>query len=121
MKKQASNSIDLRYHAFSLLTRCRFLRVIDLQGLQIRVVPHAIGDMVHVRYLGLRSRFLTKLPSSIARLTKLETLDIKGTEVEKVAQAFSDIPMLRHVVAKKLRLPKSSGVPLNNMQTLFFR
>ncbi|KAM0889140.1 hypothetical protein ACQ4PT_027880 [Festuca glaucescens] len=73
--------------------------------------------MIHVRYLGLRSRSLVDLPSSVARLINLQTLDIKRTEVTKVTQAFWEIPTLRHVVANKLELPKSAGV-LNNMQTL---
>ncbi|CAL5042358.1 unnamed protein product [Urochloa decumbens] len=47
----------------------------------------------------------------------LETLDIKRTKVVKVAQAFWEIPTLRHIAANKLQLPKSVGA-LNNMQTL---
>ncbi|VAH73054.1 unnamed protein product [Triticum turgidum subsp. durum] len=116
LKKQGNNS-DLRYHALHFLPASKFLRVIDLRGLRIKKVPGAIGDMIHVRYLGLRSRSLAELPSSIARLINLQTLDIKRTEVKKVAQAFWEIPTLRHVVANMLGLPKSAGV-LNNMQTL---
>ncbi|KAK1661838.1 hypothetical protein QYE76_049997 [Lolium multiflorum] len=115
--KNQGNSSDLRYQALHFLPASKFLRVIDLRGLRIKKVPRAIGDMIHVRYLGLRSRSLAELPSSVARLINLQTLDIKRTEVKKVTQAFWEIPTLRHVVANKLRLPKSAGV-LNNMQTL---
>ncbi|CAM0875350.1 unnamed protein product [Alopecurus aequalis] len=93
LKNQGNNS-DLRYHALHFLPASKFLRVIDLRGLRIR-----------------------KLPSSVACLINLQTLDIKRTEVTKVTQDFWEIPTLRHVVANKLRLPKSAGV-LNNMQTL---
>ncbi|KAM0902183.1 hypothetical protein ACQ4PT_019473 [Festuca glaucescens] len=115
--KNQGNSSDLRNHALHFLSASKFLRVIDLRGLRIKKVPRAIGDMIHVRYLGLRSRSLVDLPSSVARLINLQTLDIKRTEVTKVTQAFWEIPTLRHVVANKLEFPKSAGV-LNNMQTL---
>jgi Leucine-rich repeat (LRR) protein len=115
--KNQGSYIDLRDHALRFLQGSKFLRVIDLRGLRITKVPREIGGMVHVRYLGLWSRYLTELPSSIARLTNLQTLDIKRTEVKKVAEAFWEIPTLQHVMASKLRLPKSSGV-LNDMQTL---
>jgi hypothetical protein len=115
--KNQGSYIDLRDHALRFLQGSKFLRVIDLRGLRITKVPREIGGMVHIRYLGLWSRYLTELPSSIARLTNLQTLDIKRTEVEKVAEAFWDILTLQHVIASKLRLPKSARV-LNDMQTL---
>nr|CAB3468178.1 unnamed protein product [Digitaria exilis] len=116
-RTQAASINDLRHHALSSLQASKFLRVIDLRGLRIKKVPHAIGDLIHVRYLGLRSRNLATLPPSIGRLINLQTLDIKRTEVVEIAEAFWEIPTLRHVVANKLKLPKFVGA-LNNMQTL---
>ncbi|CAL5038977.1 unnamed protein product [Urochloa decumbens] len=115
-RNQANNN-DLRYHALRSLRASKFLIVIDLRGLRIKKVPHAIGDLIHVRYLGLRSCNIDTLPSSIGHLINLQTLDIKRTKVVKVAQAFWEIPTLRHIAANKLQLPKSVGA-LNNMQTL---
>ncbi|CAN6216590.1 unnamed protein product [Urochloa humidicola] len=115
-RNQANNN-DLRHHALRSLQASKFLRVIDLRGLRIKKVPHAIGDLIHVRYLGLQSRNIETLPSSIGHLINLQTLDIKRTKVVKVAQAFWEIPTLRHIVADKLQLPNLVGT-LNNMQTL---
>lgn len=108
---------SLRYHGLQFLLRCKFLRVIDLGGMRIKKLPNAIGDMVHIRYLGIRSRSLVELPSTIGRLINLQTLDIKRSQVENVRKEFWEITTLRHVMANKLNLPKSVGA-LINMQTL---
>ncbi|PUZ67377.1 hypothetical protein GQ55_3G429800 [Panicum hallii var. hallii] len=107
----------LRYHGLQFLPRSKFLRVVDLRGMRIRKVPNEIGNMVHIRYLGIRSRSLVHIPSSMGRLINLQTLDITRSRVENATQAFWEIPTLRHVMANKLNLPKSVGV-LSNMQTL---
>jgi Leucine-rich repeat (LRR) protein len=103
----------LRYFGGSQL-----LRVMELKGLQVTEVPRVIGSLIHLRYLCIRSRSLAELPSSIANLTNLQTLDISGSKVEKVTGAFwRRIPALRHVLAEKLRVPRTVRL-LNNMQGL---
>lgn len=91
--------------------------MIDLQGLQVTKVPPEIGNFIHLRYLAIRSRFLEELPTTIANLINLQTLDIKGCKVKKLTEAFWTIPTLRHVLADKLLLPKSVG-ELKDMQGL---
>nr|TKW23511.1 hypothetical protein SEVIR_4G296400v2 [Setaria viridis] len=106
------------YHSLKHLLRSKLLRVIELRGLQLKKLPRAIGDLVHLRYLCIRSSSLVELPSTIAKLSNLQTLDIQETgRVQKVPQAFWLIPTLRHVLAEKLTLPNSVGL-LKNMQTL---
>ncbi|KAF8686853.1 hypothetical protein HU200_043356 [Digitaria exilis] len=97
--------------------RSKLLRVIDLQGLQVKKVPPEIGNFIHLRYLAIRSRLLEELPTTIANLINLQTLDIKGCKVKKLTQAFWTIPTLRHVLADKLLLPRSVG-ELKDMQGL---
>uniref|UniRef100_K3Y3J1 NB-ARC domain-containing protein n=1 Tax=Setaria italica TaxID=4555 RepID=K3Y3J1_SETIT len=113
-------NVDQPNHYYSLkhLLRSKLLRVIELRGLQLKKLPRAIGDLVHLRYLCIRSSSLVELPSTIAKLSNLQTLDIQETgRVQKVPQAFWLIPTLRHVLAEKLTLPNSVGL-LKNMQTL---
>lgn len=106
------------YHSLRHLLRSKLLRVIELRGLQLKKLPRAIGDLVHLRYLCIRSSSLVELPSTIAKLSNLQTLDIQETgRVQKVPQAFWLIPTLQHVLAEKLTLPNSVGL-LENMQTL---
>lgn len=95
----------------------RFLRVIDLNGLQIQKLPNEIGSIIHLRYLGIRNSNLEELPSSISNLDNLQTLDVRRTSVVNVTCDFWEIEALRHVLADKLLLPRCS-VPLNNLMTL---
>ncbi|KAF8667665.1 hypothetical protein HU200_052872 [Digitaria exilis] len=92
----------LRYHGLQFIPRSKFLRVIDLRGMRIKKVPREIGDMVHIRYLGIRSHSLVDLPSSIGRLINLQTLDIESSHVKVITPTFWEIATLRHVMGNKL-------------------
>ncbi|KAL6603450.1 hypothetical protein ACP70R_043811 [Stipagrostis hirtigluma subsp. patula] len=118
-EKQGSAIGDQPYHNnfFRNLGRSNLLRVVEIYGLQVKKLPHVVGSLIHLRYLRIKDSCLVELPSTIANLISLQTLDIDGTKVEKVTPAFWKIRTLRHVIAKDLRLPKSVGV-LKNMQTL---
>ncbi|XP_031385162.1 disease resistance protein RPP13-like [Punica granatum] len=59
----------------------RLLRVLDLEGVYKPYLPQAIGRLVLLKYLGLRSTVLDSLPDSVGDLPQLETLDIKNTNI----------------------------------------
>jgi disease resistance protein RPM1 len=104
-------------HGLYFLQGSRFLRVIDLNGLQMKRLPNEIGSIIHLRYLGIRNSSLEELPSSISNLDNLQTLDVRRTNVGNVANEFWEIEALRHVLAEEMLLPMCS-VPLNNLMTL---
>ncbi|KAF8652413.1 hypothetical protein HU200_062743 [Digitaria exilis] len=87
------------------------------QGTKLGTLPDSIGDMIHLRYLGLQSCSLKDLPQSIARLLNLETLDIGDNDVGVIVDEFWNGDKLKHVLAKKLSLPGSMG-PLRRLMTL---
>ncbi|XP_006662903.1 putative disease resistance RPP13-like protein 2 [Oryza brachyantha] len=95
----------------------KFLRVISIGGIRLSELPNEIGDMIHLRYLGVTCHDLQNLPSSIGRLLNLQTLDIRNSKVKSIAPKFWRIKTLRHVIANQLQLPNSVG-DLNNLQTL---
>ncbi|XP_047045507.1 disease resistance protein Pik-2-like [Lolium rigidum] len=68
----------------SLVTReLRLLRVLDLEdtvGLTNEDLKD-IGQLPHLRYLGLRGTDISELPSCLQNLRFLETLDVKDTKV----------------------------------------
>jgi len=111
LKKQGLQQSRLRF-----LCQSKFLRVVDLQGVQLVKLPDSIGDMVHLRYLGLRSCCLKDLPQSVAKLLNLETLDVTDNEVNKIATEFWKIDNLKHVLAQKISLPVSAAS--TELQTL---
>uniref|UniRef100_A0ACD5VJZ1 Uncharacterized protein n=1 Tax=Avena sativa TaxID=4498 RepID=A0ACD5VJZ1_AVESA len=105
-KKSVHN--DLKFLRWS-----KFLRVVSVKGLRLEELPDELGDMIHLRYLCIDCPDLHHLPSSIARLLNLQTLDISNTQVEEINQDFWKIKTLRHVLAKCLVLPimsMSAGV-----------
>ena len=69
------------------------LRVLDLEGLQIKKLPKKIGELIFLRYLGLRNTSLKTLPSSIKGLLSLQTLDTNN--LERVPKEICSIKNLR--------------------------
>ncbi|XP_062228934.1 disease resistance protein RPM1-like isoform X2 [Phragmites australis] len=104
-------------HGLHFLQGSRFLRVIDLNGLKMQKLPNEIGNIIHLRYLGIRNSNLEELPSSMSKLDNLQTLDVRRTNVGNIVDEFWEIQALRHVLAEKMLLPKCL-VPLNNLMTL---
>nr|XP_034584831.1 putative disease resistance RPP13-like protein 2 isoform X2 [Setaria viridis] len=109
---------DIRSHIKELFHGSEYLRVINLQGIDIgEKLTNAIGNVVHLQYLGITSCSVTKIPSSIGRLTSLQTLDVRETNVRKLPRAFWMIKTLRHVFGFALELPKQIG-NLRQLHTL---
>ncbi|VAH37030.1 unnamed protein product [Triticum turgidum subsp. durum] len=109
---------DIKSHIQGLLHRSEFLRVINLQGIEIgKRLPDEIGNVVHVHYLGITSCSLEEIPRSIGRLTSLQTLDVRETKVRELPLAFWMIKTLRHVFGSFLKFPKKIG-RLKHLQTL---
>ncbi|KAL6643446.1 hypothetical protein ACP70R_018212 [Stipagrostis hirtigluma subsp. patula] len=117
-KQRAISKKDIRSHIKELFHGSEFLRVINLQGIEIgEKLTSAIGNVVHLQYLGITSCSLKSLPSSIGRLTRLQTLDVRETNVRELPRAFWMIKTLRHVFGFVLKLPKQIG-NLKQLQTL---
>jgi hypothetical protein len=109
---------DIRSHIKELLHGSEFLRVINLQGIEIgETLTSAIGKVVHLQYLGITSCSLKHIPRSIGRLTSLQTLDVRETNVRELPRSFWMIKTLRHVLGFVLKLPKQIG-SLKQLHTL---
>jgi hypothetical protein len=118
--QQSSQDTNTKHgHDLKFLCGSKFLRLISIQDLRIDKLPNRVGDMVHLRYLGVpNSKDLKELPSSIKRLFNLQTLDISGTQIETIDPGFWKIRTLRHVFAEKLTLPETIPEELAELQTL---
>ncbi|CAD6258305.1 unnamed protein product [Miscanthus lutarioriparius] len=109
---------DAKSYLRQLLQTSKFLRVINLQGLEVGdKLPNEIGDVVHLQYLAVTSCSLKEIPPSVGRLSSLQTLDVRDTEVKELPVPFWEIGTLRHVFGHRLTLPKQVG-DLKNLQTL---
>ncbi|KAJ1286897.1 hypothetical protein BS78_03G387600 [Paspalum vaginatum] len=114
---RSKSSKCVQYSDLGFLHASKFLRVIDIQGLELNKLPNEIGSMIHIRYLGLQCGDLEKLPSTIGNLVNLQSLILGGRRVLEVTAAFWRIPTLRHVVAR-FALPSRALGHLHSLQTL---
>ncbi|XP_039024917.1 putative disease resistance protein RGA4 [Hibiscus syriacus] len=59
-----------------IISNCRCLRVLELEGLDLDIVPHSIHKLKHLRYLDLSRNDLKILPKSICKLLNLQVLEL---------------------------------------------
>ncbi|XP_073010020.1 probable disease resistance RPP8-like protein 2 [Typha latifolia] len=95
--------------------KVRYLRVLDLEGMNPSHVLEEIDKMKHLRYLGLRKTKLSELPSSIAKLHYLQVLDIRDTGIRRDKE-FSQLSTLRHLYLDYFQL--SNIKSFRDLQTL---
>uniref|UniRef100_A0ACD5Z2A3 Uncharacterized protein n=1 Tax=Avena sativa TaxID=4498 RepID=A0ACD5Z2A3_AVESA len=66
------------------LSRFEVLRVLDLQDCNLEESGNlnlsCVGDLLHLRYLGLRDTKIHKIPTEIGKLLFLQTLDLQGVD-----------------------------------------
>lgn len=113
------NGMTNRYkHIRQMLKESRFLRVINLQGIEIgEELPAAISTAAQLQYLGVTACSLKSIPPAIGELKHLQTLDVRDTNVQELPTPFWKIKTLRHVFGSALMLPKRVG-SLRYLQTL---
>ncbi|XP_042478969.1 disease resistance protein RPM1-like [Macadamia integrifolia] len=70
--------------SYELPKKFKFLRVLDLQGVPITILPDEIGELFSLRYLNLRETHIKEIPKALGKLRNLLTLDICDTKVEKL-------------------------------------
>lgn len=97
------------------LSSFKFLRVLDLGNCDSRESSSGIslkyvGNLIHLRYLGLRNADVQELPLDIGKLQLLQTLDIRGTSIEELPASVVQLTNLICLrVDKYLVLPGGMG------------
>ncbi|XVE90409.1 hypothetical protein DITRI_Ditri20bG0075500 [Diplodiscus trichospermus] len=93
------------------LSRFKKLRVLDLQGSSFEVLPRNLGSLKHLRYLDLsHNSNIKKLPSSIGKLQRLETLLIGCKGIEELPKNMGCLVSLRMLtISTKQRVLSENG------------
>ncbi|CAA2974824.1 disease resistance RPP13 1 [Olea europaea subsp. europaea] len=74
------------------------LRMLSLNGYSIYELPDSIGDLRHLRYLGLAQTPLTCLPQSVCTLINLQVLILSGCRrLTKLPTSMENLINLRHL------------------------
>ncbi|XP_049378609.1 disease resistance protein RPM1-like [Solanum stenotomum] len=81
-----------------VLGSSRMLRVLDLRGAPLNMIPETVFQLFHLRYLSLRNTNVKVLPRSIGRLKQLEILDLKQTYVTELPVEILKLENLRHLL-----------------------
>ncbi|XP_030943144.1 putative disease resistance protein RGA4 isoform X3 [Quercus lobata] len=63
-----------------LISTSRYVRVLDLHGLNMKMLPNTLGTLIHLKYLDLSSNDIEVLPSCIIKLVNLQTLKLSWCE-----------------------------------------
>ncbi|XP_058114368.1 putative disease resistance RPP13-like protein 3 [Magnolia sinica] len=96
------------------------LRVLYLDGVEIRELPKQIGELIHLRYLRCTKTKLKTLPSSIGNLINLQTLLVESRNRVEVPETIGKMHQLRHLQFREWG--EIGGHPrldkISNLQTL---
>lgn len=86
------------------------LSLLDLDGV-VEYLPDEVGDLVHLRYLGLANSKLQELPKTLANLQKLQTLDIRFCNLSVLPMEILNFQQLRHLLMEKELLSRAVTIP----------
>ncbi|XP_030943143.1 putative disease resistance protein RGA4 isoform X2 [Quercus lobata] len=75
-----------------IISTSRYVRVLDLHGLKMNMLPNTLGTLMHLKYLDLSSNDIEVLPNCIIKLVNLQTL--KLSSCEKLRELPVDIQKL---------------------------
>ncbi|XP_073367304.1 disease resistance protein RGA5 [Aegilops tauschii subsp. strangulata] len=90
------------------------LRVLDLEGCDISDIGY-VRNLVHLRYLGLRSTHVEDLPTEIKKLQFLLTLDLRGTKIKVLP---SSVVQLRRLMCLYVDLHMKLPSGIDNLASL---
>ncbi|XP_042477861.1 disease resistance protein RPM1-like isoform X1 [Macadamia integrifolia] len=97
-----------------------FLRVLEFENLCIKSLPEELGNLIHLRYLGLKHSTLHEIPESIRNLQNLQTLDIGCSRMRlALPSGVLNLLRLRHLMLSMNETKVLSGIStLTNLQSL---
>ncbi|CAN6209524.1 unnamed protein product [Urochloa humidicola] len=108
--------------SFHSIPRYKFLRMLDFEcceGVDSRHLKN-IGDLFLLKYLSLKSTWISELPSQIGNLKYLETLDLTQTNVRELPKEITRLQRLVHLLPGGAELPGGIG-NMMSLQTLCIR
>ncbi|XP_021725912.1 probable disease resistance protein RXW24L [Chenopodium quinoa] len=96
-ESKESFNFKIIHHKFKLL------RLLNLWGIKTTTggLPSEIGNLIHLRYLGIRASNVTEFPTSIGKLRNLLTLDYRNVDCSdknvELPNVLCKLVLLRHL------------------------
>ncbi|XP_044978356.1 disease resistance protein RGA5-like [Hordeum vulgare subsp. vulgare] len=92
------------------ISKFEVLRVLDLEGCKDVSDVRYVGNLLHLRYLGLRNTHVKDLPMEIGKLQFLLTLDLRGTKIKVLPSSVVQLRRLMCLyVGHVMKLPSGIG------------
>ncbi|XP_022641303.1 putative disease resistance protein RGA3 [Vigna radiata var. radiata] len=108
----------------TLVSRCKFLRVLNLNFSEYASLPRCIGKLKHLRSLSLmENENLTELPDSICKLQNLETLLLVWCmKLQKLPKGLANLVSLRYLGITTIEpaCPEKDIASLTSLEKLGF-
>ena len=109
-----------------LISTSRYVRVLDLHGLNMNMLPNTLGTLMHLKYLDLSSNDIEVLPSCIIKLVNLQTLKLyRCKKLRELPVDIQKMVSLKHLdissdyySSNDIEVLPSSITKLVNLQTL---
>uniref|UniRef100_A0A1D1ZG16 Disease resistance protein RPP8 n=1 Tax=Anthurium amnicola TaxID=1678845 RepID=A0A1D1ZG16_9ARAE len=106
--------------SLQFLDGLKLLRVLDLENAGCFELPKSIGDLIHLRYMGLKDNNFKSIPLSVGKLHNLQTLDVRDNQnLNGLPDSLLEIKTLRHIFVDRKVDPPIVGSGLVNLQTLY--
>ncbi|KAI8009693.1 putative disease resistance protein RDL6 [Camellia lanceoleosa] len=104
----------------------KLLKVLDLEAIGHRFfsvselkLPKTIGNLIHLRYLGLRYSWFNQLPSSIGKLRYLQTLDLRTLTHPLIPNVLWKLTLLQYLyLPKSIRIENGDILRLDGLDNL---
>ncbi|KAL2326995.1 hypothetical protein Fmac_020422 [Flemingia macrophylla] len=108
----------------TMVSRCKYLRILDLENSEYESLPHCIGKLKHLRYLSLiNNKKLKELPNSLCELQNLIALKFWGcTKLQKIPKGIGKLISLRqlNITARQPNFPERSIENMTFLEELEF-
>ncbi|PIA50537.1 hypothetical protein AQUCO_01200006v1 [Aquilegia coerulea] len=101
------------------LSNFRSLRVLIMRDLDIWEIPSSLGNLKHLRYLEVYSKYIDALPKSVTKLISLQTLNLSRCyKLKELPRDVRKMINLRHIHVKNLSCMPSGLGQLTSLRTL---
>ncbi|XP_047150321.1 putative disease resistance protein RGA3 [Vigna umbellata] len=108
----------------TLVSRCKYLRLLDLRYSEHESLPQCMGKLKHLRFLCLaKMEKLKELPDSVCKLQNLQTLILSGcTNLQKLPKGMKNLVSLRQlaITTAQADFPKELIANLTSLENLSF-
>ncbi|XP_037497805.1 disease resistance protein RPM1 isoform X3 [Jatropha curcas] len=105
------DSVGFSRASMETICKLQYLLVLHLDGRLLERLPDEVGDLFHLRYLGLSSLDMDELPQTLGNLQNLQTLDIiTHRKLKELPLQVFNIQQLRHINIRTGYPSTSSGI-----------